>query len=131
MINWHAFFFLLFALLACGFAVAIVVSRHIVRMAVYLVACLGSVAGLFFLAGADLVGALQLMIYVGGTVVLLAFGVMLTARGPFGTVPTNTRSWVLAAIVGGMLLALLAQAAWHATTSTPQQGSASGPFEAA
>ena len=47
-INWHSFFFLLFALLACGFAVAVVASGNIVRMAFYLVAALGAVAGLFF-----------------------------------------------------------------------------------
>ena len=80
-INWHTFFFLLFALVACGFAVAVVVSSNIVRMAFYLVVSLAATAGLFFLAGADFVGAMQLMIYVGGTLVLLIFGVMLTARG--------------------------------------------------
>ena len=52
-------------------------------MAFYLVLSLAAVAGLFFLAGADFLGAMQLMVYVGGTLVLLVFGVMLTARGPF------------------------------------------------
>ena len=76
-------FFLFFALVTCVFAVAVVVSSNIVRMASYLVASLCGVAGLFFLAGAEFLGAMQLMLYVGGTVVLLIFGVMLTARGPF------------------------------------------------
>ena len=49
-------------------------------MAFYLVLSLAATAGLFFLAGADFVGAMQLMIYVGGTLVLLIFGVMLTAQ---------------------------------------------------
>ncbi len=70
-INWHSFFFLLFALVACVFALAVVFSSNIVRMAFYLVLSLGATAGLFFLAGADFVGAMQLMIYVGGTLVLL------------------------------------------------------------
>ena len=52
-------------------------------MAFYLVLSLGSTAGLFFLAGAEFVGAMQLMIYVGGTLVLLIFGVMLTAQKDF------------------------------------------------
>ncbi|HEX3868882.1 MAG TPA: NADH-quinone oxidoreductase subunit J, partial [Pirellulales bacterium] len=73
-INWHSFFFLLFALVACGFAVAVVLSTNIVRMALYLILSLGATAGLFFLAGADFVAAMQLMIYVGGTLVLLVFG---------------------------------------------------------
>ena len=110
-VNWHSFFFLLFALISCAFAVAVVVSGNIVRMAFYLVISLSAVAGLFFLAGADFVGAMQLMIYVGGTMVLLVFGVMLTARDRFGSLKTPGGHWIVAAIAGGSLLAVLLQAA--------------------
>lgn len=106
-INWQSFFFLFFALVACVAAVAVVVSDNIVRMACYLVVSLGAVAGLFFLAGADLVGALQLMVYVGGTMVLLVFGVMLTARGPFVSMKTDGGQWILAMLVGGALAGVL------------------------
>jgi NADH-quinone oxidoreductase subunit J len=106
-INWHSFFFLLFALLACGFAVAVVLTSNVVRMAFYLVLSLGATSGLFFLAGADFVGAMQLMIYVGGTLVLLIFGVMLTAKGPFISMKTSAGEWILGAIVGGSLLTVL------------------------
>jgi NADH-quinone oxidoreductase subunit J len=112
MIIWHTLFFWLFALAACGFAVAVVLARHIVRMAFYLILSLGAVAGLFFLAGADLVGAMQLMIYVGGTLVLLVFGVMLTAQGPWVTMKTGPLQLVASALVGSSLLVLLVWAAW-------------------
>ena len=69
--DWNTFFFALFALIACAFAVAVLFTSNIVRMAFYLTICLGATAGLFFLAGAEFVGAMQLMIYVGGTLVLL------------------------------------------------------------
>ena len=111
MINWHSFFFLLFAATACSFAVAVVVSSNIVRMACYLIVSLAAVAGLFFLAGADFLGAAQLMVYVGGTMVLLVFGVMLTARGPFVSMKTGGGQWILAIVIGGALLAVLLQAA--------------------
>ncbi len=111
-INWHSFFFLLFGGLAALFAVAVVVTSNIVRMAFYLILSLGATAGLFFLAGADFVGAMQLMIYVGGTLVLLIFGVMLTAQGPFITMKTGGGEWVLATIVGGALLGLLVKTAF-------------------
>ena len=114
-IEWdtllHTSLFFLFALVACASALAVVVSGNIVRMAFYLVISLGAVAGLFFLAGADFVGAIQLMVYVGGTVVLLAFGVMLTARGPFVSMNIGRGQWVLAVIVGGSLLVVLLRAA--------------------
>lgn len=111
MINWHSFFFLLFALISCWFAIAVVLASNVVRMAFYLILSLGAVAGLFFLAGADLVGAMQLMIYVGGTLVLLIFGVMLTAQGPFVTMKTSRGQLLVSALVGLSLLVLLVRAA--------------------
>ncbi|MEX2114880.1 MAG: NADH-quinone oxidoreductase subunit J [Pirellulales bacterium] len=110
-INWSSVFFWLFAAVACIFAVAVVLTSNIVRMAFYLILSLGATSGLFFLAGADFVGAMQLMIYVGGTLVLLIFGVMLTAKGPFITMKTSAGEWILAAIVGGSLLTVLLAAA--------------------
>ncbi|MCA9268711.1 MAG: NADH-quinone oxidoreductase subunit J [Planctomycetales bacterium] len=110
-VNWHAFFFLLFALVSCGMALAVLFTSNIVRMAFYLTISLGAVAGLFMLAGAHFVGAMQLMIYVGGTLVLLIFGVMLTAQSQFVEMKTPGGEWVLAAIVGGALLTVLLAAA--------------------
>src|SRR5208282_5407355 len=108
-IHWDSFFFLFFALVTCVFAVAVVVSNNIVRMASYLVASLCGVAGLFFLAGAEFLGAMQLMVYVGGTLVLLVFGVMLTARGPFISLQTGGGQWVLAVAIGAALSIVLLQ----------------------
>ncbi|MEX0678620.1 MAG: NADH-quinone oxidoreductase subunit J [Pirellulales bacterium] len=124
-INWHSVFFLLFALVACGFALAVLMTSNIVRMAFYLVLSLAATSGLFFLAGADFVGAMQIMIYVGGTLVLLIFGVMLTAKGPFITMRTKAGEWILGAIVGGSLLAVLLSAAtsvraWQPAAQLPR-----------
>jgi len=111
-IYWPSFFFYLFSGIACAFALGVLLSRNIVRMAFYLVLSLASTAGLFFLAGADFVGAMQLMIYVGGTLVLLIFGVMLTSQERFVDMKTASGEWVMAFLVGGTLLAILSQAAF-------------------
>ena len=105
------FLFLLFAGLACFFALAVVFTANVVRMAFYLVLSLAATAGLFFLAGADFVGAIQIMLYVGGTLVLLVFGVMLTAQSPFVSIRTSGGEWILAALVGASMLAILIPAA--------------------
>ena len=65
--NWGDVSFILFAGIACIFAVAVLLTSNVVRMAFYLIISLGATAGLFFLAGAEFVGAMQLMIYVGGS----------------------------------------------------------------
>ena len=110
-INWQSFYFLLFALLACSFALAVVFSSNVVRMAFYLTLSLAATAGLFFLAGAEFLGAMQFMIYVGGTLVLLIFGVMLTAQARFVRMSTGAGEWVMAAVLGSALLLLLVRAA--------------------
>ncbi len=123
---WHTFFFVLFAAVACFFALAVLFSGNIVRMAFYLVLCLGAVAGLFFLAGAEFVGAMQLMIYVGGTLVLLVFGVMLTAESRFLHLKTAGGDWILAILVGAALLLLLWRTAFMVEDWSAPQGVAAG-----
>ena len=103
-IYWPSFFFLLFAGIACAFAVAVVITPNIVRMAFYLVLSLAASAGLFFLAGADFVGSMQIMIYVGGTLVLLVFGVMLTATGPFVRIKSSAADGILSGLIGVVFL---------------------------
>ncbi len=99
--------FAIYALAACGGAIAVVVSQNVVRMAFWLIISLGSVAGLFFLLNADFVGAIQLLIYVGGTVVLLIFGVMLTASGPMLTIRSAPGEIVLGGLAGLAVLGVL------------------------
>lgn len=99
--------FWVFAILTCGGAVAVVATQNIVRMAFWLVVSLGSVAALFFLLHADFLGAAQLLIYVGGTVVLLVFGVMLTASGHTIRVQTSPAETMLGGGVGLILLCVL------------------------
>lgn len=102
--NGESFLFTVFALMTCLGAIAVVVSQTVVRMAFWLVISLGSTAALFFLANADFVGATQLLIYVGGTLVLLVFGVMLTASGPYLRIATSPGETVLGGLVGLMFL---------------------------
>lgn len=99
--------FWVFATLTCGGAVAVVATQNIVRMAFWLVVSLGSVAALFFLLHADFLGAAQLLIYVGGTVVLLVFGVMLTASGHTIRVQSSPAETMLGGGVGLILLCVL------------------------
>ena len=88
-------------------ALATVVAQNIVRSATWLLFTLAGTSGVFFLLGADLVGAIQLLVYVGGTLVLVVFGVMLTAQGPFVNMKTSGAEWAISALVGILLLAVL------------------------
>ncbi len=89
-------------------AVATVVTQNIVRSATWLLFTLAGASALFFLLGADLVGGTQLLVYVGGTMVLVVFGVMLTAQGPFISMKTSGAEWAITTIVGFILFGVLA-----------------------
>src|SRR6516165_9657431 len=106
-------FFILAAFTALS-AVAVLVSQNIVRSAVWLLFTLAGTAGVFFLLGADFVAATQLIIYVGGILVLVVFGVMLTAQGPFVTLKVGAAEWVIAAVVGLLLLTVVSMTAVQA-----------------
>lgn len=86
---------------------ATVLTQNIVRCATWLLFTLAGVSAIFFLLGADLVGAIQLLVYVGGTLVLVVFGVMLTAQGPFINMKTSSAEWAISAAAGLMLLGVL------------------------
>lgn len=105
---FHAFLFWVVAILTGGCAIAVVVTQNIVRAATWLLFALAGTSGIFFLLGADFVGATQLLVYVGGTLVLVVFGVMLTAQGPFISMKTGPAEWAIALVVGLMLYATLA-----------------------
>jgi NADH-quinone oxidoreductase subunit J len=72
--------FWVFAILTVGSAAVVVSARSLIYSAFALLFTFFGVAGLYVLLGADFLAAAQLLVYVGGILVLLLFGVMLTHR---------------------------------------------------
>ena len=106
------------ALFFCGAALvvvsawAIVFTSSIVRMSFFLLLTLGSIAGLFFFLEAELLGAIQLIVYVGGTLILIVFGVMLTGKPPHTRTAIGRSEVVLGSLIalvltGGLIIAWL------------------------
>ena len=101
----EVFAFYLFAGISLLSAVCIVLSKNIVRAAIWLLGALGGVACLYFLLDANFIGAIQLIVYAGGTLLLIVFGVMLTSKSPWvGFTPS--RAQALAATLVALLLAV-------------------------
>lgn len=76
----------LFYVVAAGIvfcSLGVCLCRNVVRMALFLFCALAAVALLYFLLAASFVGAIQLIVYAGGTLILLVFGVMLTSKSPW------------------------------------------------
>jgi NADH-quinone oxidoreductase subunit J len=72
--------FFSFVALTLGGAAAVLLTRNVLYAAYSLLLTLLGVAGLFVFAGADFLAVSQLVIYVGGVLVLVLFGVMLTHK---------------------------------------------------
>ena len=72
--------FSMLAGLICGSALLCALSQDIVRSGFALLGTFGGIAGLYAFLGADFLMGAQLLIYVGGILVLILFAVLLTQR---------------------------------------------------
>ena|SRR5213594_560431 len=101
--------FYLIAIITVGSAVMVAFSRNIIYSAFSLLGTFGGVAGLYVFLGADFVAAVQLLIYVGGILILILFAVMLTHRITEVEVTNRAAGRIPALIVIGVLIYLLLQ----------------------
>ena len=79
--GYEALFFWIFALAAIFAALLTVMARNAVHSALFLISSLVSVAALFVLAGAEFIAGVQILVYVGGVMVLFLFVIMLVNVG--------------------------------------------------
>ncbi len=69
--------FYVLAVLILGSAVMTITRRNVVYSAVWLISTLVGVAGLFLLRGAEFLAGVQVIVYIGGIMVLFLFVIML------------------------------------------------------
>jgi NADH-quinone oxidoreductase subunit J len=114
--------FVVVAAATAASALGVVLSRNIVRAAIWLLFTLIGVSLTYFLLGAEFLGAAQLIVYVGGTLVLVVFGVMLTAQGPLRALKTRPAEWAVGGVLGATLFGLLVAAAVGIPTAAGATG---------
>ncbi|MFP5225800.1 MAG: NADH-quinone oxidoreductase subunit J [Actinomycetota bacterium] len=107
------FFLVLFGVVSGISAVGVVTSRNVVRAALALVGVLGGLGIIFILLGAEFVGWTQILVYVGAIVVLLLFGLMLTAA-PIGRVALDNEQRGIALFTSVAVFSLFTTLIWRA-----------------
>ncbi len=115
------YFFAVVTLLSAG---VVVFSRNIIYSAFSLLFTFFGVAGIYVLLNADFLAVVQLLIYVGGILVLLIFGVMLTNKvinvdiksGTMQTLPAS----LLVAMTAGSLCGVFYATDWIVVQNIPQ-----------
>lgn len=107
--------FYVVAVITVGFAAVVAFSRNIVYSAFALVGALMGVAGIYILLAADFVAMVQVLLYVGGIVVLTIFAVMLTQG--IGDVAVSNRA--AGPVAGLSVIGLAGAVMLYATLRTP------------
>ena len=93
------FVFIVISSLLIISSIGVCVSKNLVHAAVYLFFSLFFVAGLYILLYADFLAAVQVIVYVGGILVLIIFGVMLTNRLEKPSINISSMNQFLAALL--------------------------------
>ena len=122
--NFFDTLFYFFALVTIVSAGIVVFSRNIMYAAFSLLFTFFGVAGIYVLLNADFIAVSQLLIYVGGILVLLLFGVMLTNKvvnvemktGTLQTLPAS----ILVAVTAGALCGVLYVTDWKIVSSVAE-----------
>lgn len=96
-----------FAALAAVSALLILFTPNVLYAAFLLILSFLGVAAIYIFAGADFVAVTQVLVYVGGILVLMIFGVMITNKisGQAVTTQSHNRFW--GALIGAVLFGLL------------------------
>jgi NADH-quinone oxidoreductase subunit J len=123
-----AVLFYMCAALVVGSAFWVVVSRNIVRTALALLLTLVGVGGLYFCLHAEFIAAVQLVVYVGGTLILIVFGVMLTSPSTAKLYTPRRLEVVVGTGIGLLLLASLVTAIRRSSLSGTGSETAGGSY---
>ena len=104
----HVAFFII-AAVAVAAALGLVVKKNPIHGALFLVVNLAAVAALYLMLRAELLAAVQVIVYAGAIVVLFVFAIMVLIPGKAETAGDPRRAYRLLAVpVGVLLLGLLA-----------------------
>jgi NADH-quinone oxidoreductase subunit J len=110
--GWESVFFWIFSIAAILAGLLTVMARNAVHSALFLISSLVSVAALFILLGAEFIAGVQILVYVGGVMVLFLFVIMLVNVGAeeegraaiFNRPAQVTAALVFLALLAGILV---------------------------
>ncbi len=103
----HTIIFYVFIAIASLSALSIIFIRNVLYAALLLIVTLLSLAGIYILLFAEFIAVTQMLIYAGGVLVILLFGIMLSTRLQGKPVMSETRNKFSALIIGAGSFALL------------------------
>ena len=98
----------------------VVISPNLVHSAVSLLVTLFGIAGLYVFLYADFLAATQIVIYVGGILVLIIFGVMLTNKIDKPVIASNSSNKIIGLFISGFIFSMLSIICLLYTSPSPR-----------
>ena len=98
------FVFYFFAALTVVSALFVLFTKNVLHAVLSLLSVFLGVSALYVFAGADFLAVTQLVVYVGGVLVLMLFGVMLTNRETGALYPVSKNKYFITGIISGLLI---------------------------
>jgi len=95
--------FYAFVMVAVLFSLVILFTKNVLYAAFSLVIVFFCLAGIYVMSGAPFVGVTQIMVYIGGIIVFIVFGVMLTTKLNDKNVISESHNQVLGYGIGVLL----------------------------
>jgi NADH-quinone oxidoreductase subunit J len=121
--NLYDIIFYLFAAITLVSAFFVVTTKNVIYSAYNLLLTFFGVAGIYVLLGADFIAIVQLIIYVGGILILMLFGVMLTNKITNVSIKTEASyiipSSIVVGLFAGILIATLVNTNWKLFPAEP------------
>ncbi|MFI5402558.1 MAG: NADH-quinone oxidoreductase subunit J [Planctomycetota bacterium] len=122
-------FWLFAAMTVAGGLMAALLPR-IVHAVFSLLLCFLGVTGIYAVAGADFLAVTQIVVYVGGVLVLFAFGILLTGRTALALGDKELRHRKTGLVLGGLLaaglIASISGSVYKTAAATPSEGTTEG-----
>ncbi len=106
-IPWDDALFVLLAGTMLLAGLAVVLMKDIIRCGIAMMVCFGALSGIYVMAGAPLVGAAEVLVYIGAISVLILFAIMLTQTKSAPTRLAFQTQAVPAAVAAVILVAVL------------------------
>ena len=118
----ETFVFYLFAGMTLIAGWVVIYSKNLIYSAFSLLFTFLGVAGLYGLLMADFIAATQILIYVGGVLILVLFGVMLTARKTSMEITQSNLPRLPGALLAGfvfllLMLVIFSEDSWNSATN--------------
>lgn len=107
--NVNTLVFYGFEILAALSAITLLFMRNVFYGTLLLIVCLLSLAGVYIFLNAEFIAVTQILIYAGGILVLIIFGVMLTSKFSGKPLVVENKHWLPGIVVGIFFFTLLSK----------------------